>query len=447
MNDIFLSYGVRGIAGKTLTAEMVKKIAWAFGKTYPGAILLSHDARNSSLQFYRAAYSGLSAAGARILPVGLSTTPMAIFGMNHYKTDAGMVITASHNPPEWNGIKFFGKSAEPVGLESGLAGIRDTAALAPEILEKEVPAALALAQEYVNLLVSVFKPTLKDLARSLRVVIDNGNGAASIALERALKHFSQLDVIKLFWEQDGNFSGRGPNPFLAGALEPLRQKVRGTKADLGIAFDADADRIFFIDEAGELISADWILGWLADEFLSLDPKAKIVIPIGAPRIAEDIIARRGGEPIYSKVGFVSIRKEMKAQNAIFGGEHSGHYYFRDFFFADDGIWTMFQVLKFWLARNVPFSQVISPYLKYFTTGEINLEVRERKAVIDLLKKTYSPQARSVSELDGFFADLGDWWMLARVSNTEPLVRIVIESSSPAILEQNRQAVLKLLSSL
>jgi len=186
---------------------------------------------------------------------------------------------------------------------------------------------------------------------------------------------------------------------------------------------------------------------LADEFLSLDPKAKIVIPIGAPRIAKNIIAKHGGEPIYSKVGFVSIRKEMKAQNAIFGGERSGHYYFRDFFFADDGIWTMFQVLNFWLARNVPFSQVISPYIKYFTTGEINLEVRERKAVIDLLKKTYSPQARRVSELDGFFADLGDWWMLARVSNTEPLVRIVIESASSAILEQNRRVVLKLLSSL
>jgi phosphomannomutase len=445
MDDIFLAYGVRGITGKTLNSELVKKIAWAFGQSHPGTILLAHDCRNSSLEFYNAAYAGLVACEVEVLPVGLTTTPMAIFGINHHKTTGGFVITASHNPPEWNGIKFFGRSAEPIGLENGLAEIRLKTLNAPQIPDNAPNFTIPLLEEYENFLMLSFETSLEKVSRPIRLIIDNGNGAASIVLERILGHLPWINVEKLFWEPDGSFPGRGPNPLLAGALAKLQQKVLESHADLGIAFDADGDRVFFVDEKGEILLSDWILAWLVDEFLSENPSEKIVIPIGSPRIVEDVIQKHKSRPIYSKVGFVSMRKDLKAENAIFGGERSGHYYFRDFFFADSGIWAMLTVLKFFLKRGAPISKILNPYKKYFTTGEINFEVSDRAKALELLKKTYAFKARSINELDGFFADFGDWWMLARPSNTEALLRIVIESADKSTLERVTKEVKNLIS--
>lgn len=447
MDDIFLAYGVRGIAGRTLTADAVKKIAWAFGKLHPGTILLSHDCRNSSAEFYRSAYSGLAATGADVLPAGLATTPMTIFGINHHGADGGLAVTASHNPPEWNGLKFYAKAGEPIGLENGLADIRKIAANAPVIPDRNADAAVPLLEEYEIFLTRAFEPFLEKTNRPLRIAIDNGNGAASGVLDRVLGHFPWIEPLKLFWEPDGSFPGRGPNPLLEGALEPLAQAVRKTKADFGIAFDADGDRIFFADEKGDALLTDWVMAWLVEEFLSRNPREIIVIPVGAPRIVEDVIREHGGEPRYSKIGFVSMRRELKSYNAIFGGERSGHYYFRDFFFADSGIWAMLTMLRFFLERRIPLSQIMAPYRKYFTTGEMNFEVQDRMATLALIKQTYGAKAKSVSELDGFFADMGDWWFSVRPSNTEPLLRVVLESADRRILAQSRQAIIALIEKM
>ncbi len=445
--NIFLAYGVRGIVGKTIFPDTLKKIAWAFGKISRGTIFLSHDVRNSSKEFYQSAYSGLIFSGREVLAAGLTTTPMAIFGINYHKTDGGLIITASHNPPEWNGIKFFAKEAEPIGLDNGLGQVRELIESAPEIPDYQVPESIPILEEYENFLASSFEKDLEESRRPLKIVIDSGNGATSFVLEKLLGHFPWINATTLFWEPDGSFPGRGPNPFLEGALDPLRKKVLETKSEFGVAFDADGDRIFFVDEKGEVVLSDWILAWVSDEILSKNPEEKIVIPIGAPRIVEDIIKDHGQKPIYSKVGFVSMRRELKTHDAIFGGERSGHYYFRDFFCADSGIWAMLTVLKLYLSKNAPLSKILGKYKKYFTTGEINFEIRDRMKAIEILKKQYILGAKFISELDGFFADLGDWWILVRPSNTEPLLRIVIESASDKILNEKKKEVIEIIKKL
>lgn len=451
MNDIFLAYGVRGIAGKTLTEALVKKIGWAFGewlKKVSGkpepTVVLTRDVRISSDAFYAAAYSGLAAAGAEVIPAGIATTPMCLFAINHHHADGGIAITASHNPPEWNGIKFYREDSMPIGLENGLDDVRALSQKAPKIPDRTVSAEIPVLEEYEAFLARSFKERLERKARPVKIVVDNGNGAAARIFERAVAHFPWLEAEKLFWDEDGAFPGRGPNPLLQGALEPLQKQVRETDADFGVAFDADGDRVFFTDERGEIVLPDWILGWLCDEYLAAAPSEKIILPIGSPRIAEDAVRQHGGEPIFSKVGFVTMRKDMRTANAIFGGERSGHYYFRDFFFGDSGIWAFLTVFALWLEKKKPFSEIIRPYRKYVTTGEINIRVKDRAAALGALKTRYAKTAKATSELDGFFADMGEWWLLARPSNTEPLIRIVVESADAAITARARQEVLGLL---
>jgi phosphomannomutase len=448
MQEIFLAYGIRGIWGKNLNYSLAKKIGWAFGKWISKiykkenpTILLCRDIRISSEALYNAVYSGLYSAGVEIFPAGIATTPMTIFGINHHKTDGGVIITASHNPPEYNGMKFYSKGAFPIGIGSGLEEIKSLTYSAPEFKEDILPKEeIPLLEEYEIFLTSSFEKRFKNISRKISIAIDAGNGAVSMVLDKVLGHFPWIRVEKLFWEMDGNFSGRGPNPLIEGALSPLAKLVKEKTLEFGVAFDADGDRIFFVDENGETLLSDWTIAWFVDEYLKRDPEEKIVIPIGSPWIIEDVLSSHKSKPIYSKVGFVNIRKDMLNSNAIFGAERSGHYYFRDFFFADSGIWTMFSAIQIYLEKNLPLSKIILPYKKYFTTGEINIKVSNREEAIELIRENITSKAKNKSNLDGFFADIGEWRILARPSNTEPILRIVIEGKNKEILEKAQKEV-------
>jgi len=449
--EIFRAYDVRGIAGRDLTPEIAAKIAWAFGrflsersgKTAP-LVFLGHDARLSSEDLYRAAANGLVEAGANLETAGLCTTPMMTFLLNNHKAGGSLMITASHNPPEYNGMKFYIPPNIQVGLESGLLEIKSFYDEAPAISVSSFPETKQYFAEYARFLSDSFSE-LKGRREKIGIAIDNGNGTASLVLDRVLPEFPWLSVDKLFWDADGNFPGRGPNPFLPGAREPLAKVVREKGLKFGAAFDADADRVFFVDENGAEVPSDWIIAWFADYILKKNPMQRIVSPVGISRIVQDVVVGNGGELIFSKTGPVAMRSDLLRHDAIFGGERSGHFYFRDFFFADSGIWAFFEALKIFLESGKPLSEILAPYKKYFGTGEINIEVEDRNLAMRNIKARYGPKAKNISELDGFFADFGDWWLLARPSNTEPLVRIVIESPDFSRTRAATKEVLDLLS--
>jgi len=388
-----------------------------------------------------AARNGAADAGAEVLDVGMVGTEMLYFTVGSPEPDGGIRVTASHNPKAYTGMKIVRAGALPVGGESGLLDVRDRALAADwaaaepgEIREEDIWA------RFVDRVLSFV-----DVAslRPLRVVIDAANGMAGAMLPPVLEKLPMVDVVRCYFDPDGTFPNHEPNPLLPENREFIIRKTLEEGADFGVAFDGDADRCFFVDDSGEFVPGDFTTALFAETILGREGGGKIIYDVRASWAVPEVIRAAGGEPLVNRVGHAFIKQRMREEHAVFGGEVSAHYYFRDFSQADSGT-IPFLLMCDLVSRRGKLSEVLAPFRsKYFITGELNTPVADVPAKLRELEEVYGAQG-VVSHLDGLSVEADDWHFNVRPSNTEPLLRLNLEALSEERMEQKRDEVLALI---
>jgi phosphomannomutase len=441
---VFKAYDVRGIYPDDLDEEG----AYAIGRAYveqfePRRIAVGRDMRMSSPEMAAAAIRGAADAGADVLDLGLVGTEMVYFAVGELGLDGGIEVTASHNPKEYTGMKIVRRGALPVGGESGLLDIRDRAV---KITGQEAGAGKVEPYDiwpaYVDRVLSFIDASA---LRPLKVVIDAANGMAGAMLPRVLDRLP-VEVVRCYFEPDGSFPNHEPNPLLPENREFIVRKTLEEGADLGVAFDGDADRCFFVDDTGEFVPGDFATALLAESILAKEPGAKIIYDVRASWAVPHTIEQAGGVPLMNRVGHAYIKHRMRQEDATFGGEVSGHYYFRDFSQADTGVVPFLLMLELVSKSGEKLSELLKPYReKYFITGEINTPVADVALKLQELKERYAAEGK-VSHLDGVSVDADDWHFNVRPSNTEPLLRLNLEALSQEKMEAKRDEVLDLIRS-
>jgi phosphomannomutase len=445
--SIVKAYDIRGVVPDQLDEGVAEAVGAAFVKvTGAPTIVILHDMRASSVPLADAFGRGAVSAGADVLAGGLGSTDMLYYASGDLDVP-GAMITASHNPARYNGIKLCLAGAKPVGIETGLKDIQD---LAERPL---VPAPEPGTVSRVDLL-SGYADHLRKLVdlsgiRPLRVVVDAGNGMAGYTVPKVFDGLP-LTLIPLYFELDGTFPHHEANPLDPANLRDLQQAVVEQHADLGLAFDGDADRCFVVDERGEIVSPSALTALIATRELAHEPGAAIIHNLITSRAVPEIIREHGGVPVRTRVGHSFIKAKMAENDAVFGGEHSGHFYFRDFWFADSGMLAALHVLAA-LGSQTPgsqsdrsLSQLMAEFSRYFATGEINSEVADQAAATALVKAAFDPRPGvSTDELDGLTVSAPAWWFNLRPSNTEPLLRLNAEADTEATMAAVRDEVLGL----
>jgi len=441
--SIFKAYDVRGIYPSELNEETAYQIGRAF-VAYLGVdrVVVGHDMRTSGPALTGAILQGIAAQGAEAIDLGLTSSDELYFAVGKFEYPAGIMITASHNPAEYNGLKMCRAEAIPLSSEEGLYQIRDM------IVEDRIPAATKagsitsrnVLEEYITKSLSFIDV---EALRPLKVVADAGNGMAGMILPRV---FEQLpcELVPLYFELDGTFPNHPANPIEPENIVDLQAKVREVGADVGVAFDGDADRMFLVDEHGKFIGGDMTTAMVADRLLRRNPGAAIVYNLICSRSVPQTIERLGGRPIRERVGHSFIKATMRREDAIFGGEHSGHFYFRDNWYADSGLIAFLTTLELLSAANKPLSEVLAPLDPYVRSGEINSEVPDIKTIMDAVEKHYTAAGATIDKLDGLTVEFPDWWFNLRASNTQPLLRLNVEAGNDAELKAKTDEVLKMI---
>jgi len=383
---------------------------------------------------------GIRSVGLNVIDVGMIDTSFIYFAINHLDTVGGIQTTASHNPIQYNGFKISGPKAKPIGAASGLDDIKRIA-----MTLRVGQTGLKGQYEQMDLWADYKKHVLQflDLKRPLRVAIDASNGMAGKMVPAIFGSVKELEIIPVLFEITGSFTHE-PNPLVEKNLDMLKARMRETKPDLGACFDGDADRCMFLDENFKMIGSDLITALLARDFLA-DPKNKgsvIVYDLRSSHVVPDIVRDAGGEPRRDRVGHAFIKKTMAETKAVFGGELSGHLYFRDNFFADSAAIAFARLVSILSAQPKKLSELISPLHKYFQSGEINFQVEDKDAKIRELAEAY--KKASVDYLDGITIDLGDRWFNVRKSNTEPLLRLNLEANSRQLLDEKLKELKRIL---
>ncbi len=437
--SIFKAYDVRGIYRKELDETLAAKIGAAFVKiTGARSLAVGRDMRESAPSIADAFMDGAAAMGAAVTDIGLASTPMTYYGIGSLGTDGGAQVTASHNPAEWIGFKFCRKGCVPM---SSATGIKEMEALIAGGLT--VPSGPRAAKSHVNLLdgfashVAAFgRPT-----RPLKIVIDAGNGMGGHTAPAILAAWG-IKATCLYFELDGSFPNHEANPIKEENLRDLVARVRAEKADIGIAFDGDADRCVFVDERGSAVPSDAITALLARELLQKNPGASVVYDLRSSRSTAEIITECGGRPVRERVGHSFIKATMRKESSILGGELSGHFYFRDHWYSDSGEIAMAMVLGILSRSSSTLSQLVAPTRRYASTGEINFHAEDKDAVIAALKARFSDG--TMDELDGVTVQYPDWWFNVRKSNTEPLLRLNLEASNQSLLAEKKAILVPML---
>ena len=442
LDKIFKAYDIRGVVPDELDEGVAEQVGAAFVRlTNAKSIVTLHDMRASSAPLAEALGRGAASQGADVIHGGLGSTDMVYYASGSLDIP-GAMITASHNPARYNGIKLCKAGAKPVGIETGLAEIK-------AMVHDGVPAydgepgtttsrdLLPGYAEYLKKLV--------DLSgiRPLKVVVDAGNGMAGHTVPVVFEGLP-LTLVALYFELDGTFPNHEANPIDPENLRDLQQAVKDNNADIGLAFDGDADRCFVVDERGEIVSPSVLAALIATRELAREPGATVIYNLITSRAVPELITEHGGTPVRTRVGHSFIKAKMAETNAVFGGEHSGHFYFRDFWFADSGMLAALHVLAALGHDSRPLSAMLQDFSRYAASGEINSEVADQAAATAKVKNFYSERPGvTLDELDGLTIMGDDWWFNIRPSNTEPLLRLNVEAATPGQMAAIRDEVLGL----
>jgi phosphomannomutase len=440
LSQIVKAYDIRGVVPDQLDTGVAEAVGAAFARVTAAAdVAVGRDMRPSSPELAAAFVAGANAQGANVVDIGLASTDQLYFASGSLDVPAAM-FTASHNPARYNGIKLCWAGARPVGQDTGLADIRRLAeeGVAPgdgpqgSVEERDL---LHPYADYLKGLVDLSK------IRRLTVVVDAGNGMAGHTVPVVLDGLP-LDVVPLFFELDGNFPNHEANPIDPANLVDLQRAVRAEGADIGLAFDGDADRCWVVDERGASVSPSTITALVAVRELAKEPGATIIHNLITSRAVPEIVREHGGVPMRTRVGHSFIKDEMAKTGAIFGGEHSAHYYFRDFWGADTGMLAALHVLAALGEQAGPLSDLLADFTRYSASGEINSTVSDQAERLGAVRAAYEGKPDvSIDELDGLTVSAQDWWFNLRPSNTEPLLRLNVEAADSAAMQSVRDAVL------
>ena len=446
--DIFKAYDIRGLVDEELSLDFAFAVGLAFARFLeierePSTVIIGEDMRPSSPELAEAFSAGVTSNGTNVIRIGLASTDMLYFAAGS-KNLPGAMFTASHNPAAYNGIKLCLSGARPIGKETGLLTIENFVrngmpiAMRPVGTETSEDLLQAYA-DHLHKLVS-FKGN-----RPLKIVIDAGNGMAGFTAPVIFERLG-AEIIPLYFELDGNFPNHEANPIDPANLRDLQKSVLENKADIGLAFDGDADRCFLVDEKGETVDPSLLTALIASRELVKHPGATIIHSLISSRTVVEVINELGGVPVRSRVGHSYIKALMAETGAIFGGEHSGHFYFKDFWRADSGALAALHALTALGESDQTISQLLAPFKRYVASGEVNSRVADASVVIKAIKEKYAALSEfKIDELDGLTASTSTWWFNVRASNTEPLLRLNVEADTAANMAAHRDEILALIN--
>jgi phosphomannomutase len=456
IEKIFKAYDVRATYPSPLNEDAAWKVGHASAQflkrsrasvpkdqqvKHENTLVVGRDMRPSSPSLATALIDGIRSVGMDVIDVGMIDTSFIYFAINELDCVGGIQTTASHNPIEYNGFKISGPKAKPIGSASGLDDIKRIAST----LNKVASTGQQGKYQQADLWPQYKKEVLKhlNLKRKLRVAIDASNGMAGKMVPAVFGDVKDLEIVPVLFEITGSFV-HDPNPLVEANLQMLKDKMKQTQVDLGTCFDGDADRCMFVDETGKAIGSDIITAIIAEDYLKMPANkgATIVYDLRSSHIVPDVIKALGGVPKRDRVGHAFIKKTMADTNAVFGGELSGHIYFRDYFYADSAAVAFSRLLSILSAQPKSLSQLVAPYHKYSQSGEINFQVEDKDGKIRELADKY--KSGQIDYLDGITVDNGDWWFNVRKSNTEPMLRLNLEAKNPQMLQEKLQEVQKVL---
>lgn len=432
LKRIFKAYDVRGKVGNELTPELYEKIAQSFANWLPesGPIAVGYDMRTESAELKDAFIAGLVSQGRDVVEIGMITSEMLTFAVGSQGLAGGAVITASHNPSEYNGIKFCREEAKPMGLTLGLAEVRDgvlnewPAADNPGNVKK-----VDVMEAWIEHVLSFID---ESVLRDMHIAVDAGNGMAGMVFAE-MEPFVPIEVEEMYFEPDGGFPNHEANPLKYETLTDLIEVIKKHKLDGGVAFDGDGDRAFLVDEMGEVLSGGVLTSLLAEHFLRQYPKSAVVYDVRNSRSVRDVIEQNGGIAHRSKVGHSLIKQAMREHDAVFGGEASGHFFFRDNWYADSGLIAAMVGLYYAKSQGLKLSDVRKKFTKYAAIPETNFEVADSQVAIEAVAAEF-PDAEQ-DRLDGLSLAFSDAWVSIRASNTEPILRLNAEAKSQERLDK------------
>lgn len=448
-NTIFKAYDIRGKYPAELDDELAEKIGNAVAvyllkvqKKKKLKLLVCRDVRVSSEALSRAVIRGITAAGADVRDAGITTTPLFYFLLRTVKCDGGVMITASHNPAEYNGMKICGRNGASVSEGTGMEKIRDMV-IAGNNVQVRDPGAIEMLED-MRARYAYFV-TKKNRVRPIRAVIDACGGAATYILPQVLDELENLEYKPLFFEPDGTFRRHAPNPLDKDSQKYVAKELRTGKYRFGAIFDGDGDRILFFDENGNAISSEFIGALFMDLFLKKEKKVVIVLPPNTSRGVREYMQERGVTIKLSRVGYAFIQPAMRKLNAVFGVELSGHFHFRDFFFKDSGVYALVRLAELLSHTHRPLSELILPMRRFVSSGEVNFSVKDKDTVLAAVEANFQQfKNAEITKIDGISVDFPDWWFNIRASNTEPLVRLVLEAKTEKLFQEKFMEMKKFL---
>ena len=440
--SIFKSYDVRGTYPETINEEIVRAIGIAMvNKFNLRKVGVGRDGRISSPVLAKAMIEGITAAGADAFDLGIATTDMTYFASAFYDDiDGAVMITASHNPSEYNGMKAVLKGAVALSGKDGFFDIRDMVAN-DKYQASEVKGGVTTRDIYADYTQKLLSLVDTKKIKPLKIVIDAGNGVGGFAVAKVFADLP-IEIIPLYFEIDGSFPNHQPSPIEEENIADLKKKVVAEKADMGLAFDGDGDRVYLVNELGEGVSATLMSAMIAKEMLREQPGGRILYNVNVGWIVPETVEKYGGISSITPVGHSLIKQQMRKENGLFACEHSGHYFFRDLYFADSGMMASLFVLQIISREDKPLSEILKEFDIYFLSGEINTTVKDQQGKIDLIKAKYSDGEQS--ELDGIKVEYPEWKFVVRGSNTEPLLRMCVEAKTKELMEEKRDELLSII---